>query len=271
MATRILIVDDAPLHTKLLRFLFADHGFDVEAVEHPREIEATMQRHTIDLIVLKRPFPVGDIPLAQLRQRYPHTGIVIVGTITDLNAQVSVLESGADDLVTVPYEPAILLARVRAVLRRSHETIRDGQGVVVRVDDTTLDVGRLTFTTPSRTAFLTPTEMRLLECLMRAPYTAVSRERLIAEVWGYESESADNRVDVYMRRLRHKIEAHPKDRDLIGTVRGIGYVYRGIGRAQSHGWNADTNTGVSEMTGSHLSLRPVMPQNAKPPATRHAC
>jgi DNA-binding response OmpR family regulator len=253
----------------LLRFLFADHGYDVEAIEHPREIEAMMQRNTIDLIILKRPFPIGDVSLAQLRQHYPHTGIIIVGDITDLNTQVAVLENGADDLVAIPYEPAILLARVRAVLRRSRETLRDAQRVIVRVDDTSLDIGRLTFTTPSRTVSLTPTEMRLLECLMRASYTAVSRERLIAEVWGYESECADNRVDVYMRRLRLKIEAHPKDRDLISTVRGIGYTYRGSGRSQSQRANAAANADVTATTGMCLSIRSIMPQSARPPASRH--
>jgi DNA-binding response OmpR family regulator len=69
--------------------------------------------------------------------------------------------------------------------------------------------------------------MRLLECLMRNANAVISREKLIVETWGYDSGSADNRIDVYIRRLRRKIEAHAKDRDLIRTVRGIGYTFHG--------------------------------------------
>jgi DNA-binding response OmpR family regulator len=69
--------------------------------------------------------------------------------------------------------------------------------------------------------------MRLLECLMRNAHAVIVREKLIEQTWGYDSESADNRVDVYIRRLRHKIEADPKDRNLIRTIRGVGYVYEG--------------------------------------------
>ena len=86
----------------------------------------------------------------------------------------------------------------------------------------------ISFTASSgRAVVITPTEMRLLECLMRNANAVIPREKLIAETWGYESENADNRIDVHIRRLRHKIEAHPTDRDLIRTVRGVGYAFQG--------------------------------------------
>jgi DNA-binding response OmpR family regulator len=77
--------------------------------------------------------------------------------------------------------------------------------------------------------------MRLLECLMRNANAVIPREKLIQQTWGYESENADNRIDVHIRRLRHKIEAHPKDRNLIRTVRGVGYTFHG-----DHGEARDT-------------------------------
>src|SRR6202022_4501263 len=133
-----------------------------------------------------------------------------------------------------PYDPAVLLARIQAVLRRYHRQERHADGVLVTVGGTQLDLGRLTFTTAAgREVLITPTEMRLLECLMRNAHMVITREKLIAQTWGYESENADNRIDVYMRRLRQKIEAHPKESALIRTIRGVGYVYDGAQAKQA--------------------------------------
>jgi DNA-binding response OmpR family regulator len=228
MATHILIADNDALHTKMLTFLFADHGYGVQAVASLGEISTAMQRCAVDLIVVKSASPDQRALLMAVRRQSAAIPIILVSTMTGFKDEVAALEQGADDVIAVPYEPAVLLARVQAVLRRYGRGERSRDGAVVTVGDTHLDLGRLTFTTPTGLAVLvTPTEMRILECLMRSSQRVVTREKLISEVWGYESESANNRVDVYMRRLRQKIEAHPKDRNLIETVRGVGYLYRG--------------------------------------------
>jgi two-component system response regulator RegX3 len=103
---------------------------------------------------------------------------------------------------------------------------------VVEVGDTALDVGQLQFTALGRrSALLTPTEMKILECLMRNANAVISRETLIERTWGYDYEGGSNRVDVYIRRLRKKIEEVPDDPLFIHTVRGLGYVYRDARRA----------------------------------------
>jgi two-component system, OmpR family, response regulator RegX3 len=228
MATHILIADNDALHTKMLTFLLAEHGYVVEVVASPGEISAAMQRYAVDLIVVKSASRDQRSLLMEVRRQSAEIPIILVSTVAGFKDEVAALDGGADDVIAVPYEPAVLLARVGAVLRRYGRGERSRDGAVVTVGGTHLDLGRLTFTTPTgRAVLVTPTEMRILECLMRAPQSVVAREKLIDEVWGYESASANNRVDVYMRRLRQKIEAHPKDRNLIETVRGVGYLYRG--------------------------------------------
>jgi DNA-binding response OmpR family regulator len=230
MQTQILVVDDDPLHTKMLTFLLQEHGYAVAVVDDPRAVAEALRRVPADLILTEvaLPYQDGFALCAQLKRQHPDTPVVILSDRRETQDLVKGFAQGADDYVGRPYEPAELLARVQAVLRRYRRAERHLYGVLVKVGGTSLDMGRLTFTTPTGHAVLvTPTEMRILECLMRNAHAVIRREQLIEQTWGYDSESADNRVDVYIRRLRHKIEAHPKDRNLIRTIRGVGYVYEG--------------------------------------------
>jgi two-component system, OmpR family, response regulator RegX3 len=230
MQTHILVVDDDALHTKLLTFLLGDHGYAVSTVDDPRAVLPALHQQPVDLILTEvaLPYQDGFSLCAQLKRTHADIPVVICSARRETHDLVKGFAQGADDYVTRPYEPAELLARVQAVLRRYRRVERNRYGVLVKVGGTSLDLGRLTFTTPTGHAVLvTPTEMRILECLMRNAHAVITREQLIEQTWGYDSESADNRVDVYIRRLRHKIEAHPKDRNLIRTIRGVGYVYEG--------------------------------------------
>ncbi len=230
MKTHILVVDDDALHCKLLSFLLNEHGYDVTILTDPRAAPDALRQHAIDLILLavSLPYIDGFSLCTQLKRQHSDTPIILLSEQVKTEDLVRGFTQGADDFITRPYEPAELLARVQAVLRRYRRLERNLFGVLVRVGATALDLGRLSFTAASgRCVLITPTEMRLLECLMRNAHAVISREKLIEQTWGYDSESADNRVDVYIRRLRHKIEAHPKDRNLIRTIRGVGYIYEG--------------------------------------------
>jgi two-component system response regulator RegX3 len=237
MKTRILIIDDDPLHAKLLSFIINDAGYEASILGDRRAVNHCLQQNTIDLILLDLSLPFGSgLGLcAQLRREYSDIPIILMSERVGTADMIRGFNQGADDYVTRPYEPAELLARAQAVLRRYRHVERHSFGTLVKVGETSLDLGRLCFTAASgNSVVVTPTEMRILECLMRSANTVISRERLIVETWGYESDSADNRVDVYIRRLRRKIEIHPKDRNLIRTVRGIGYVFQGESGDQRH-------------------------------------
>lgn len=230
MKTHILIVDDDPLHCKLLSFLFTDTGYEASTLGDHRGIDAFLREHAVDLILLGVTLPsVNGFNLcAQLRRQHSDTPVILLSERGTTNDLVRGFNQGADDYVTKPYEAAELLARVQAVLRRYRRAERNHFGALVKVGATSLDLGRLSFTASSgRAVVITPTEMRILECLMRNANAVIPREKLIEQTWGYDSENADNRIDVHIRRLRHKIEAHPKDRNLIRTVRGVGYSFHG--------------------------------------------
>lgn len=225
--THILIVDDAS-HAKPLSTLLRDVGYQVSTLADPRGIEPFLCDRTVDLVLLgvARPSFDGIAVCTELRRDHPHTPMILLGERRTTAELVRGFEGGADDFIAEPYETAELRVRMVAVLRCHRRVARAGASALLRVGKMSLDLGRLSFTASSgHAAMITPTEMRLLECLMRNANAVIPRERLIHETWGYESETASNRVDVYIRRLRQKIEANPKDRDLIRTVRGVGYVF----------------------------------------------
>jgi two-component system, OmpR family, response regulator RegX3 len=237
MKTQILVIDDDPLHCKMLSFVLTDAGYEASILGDRRAVNYYLQQNAVDLILLDLSLPFGGgLGLcAQLRRDHSDIPVILLSERVGTADLVKGFNQGADDYVTRPYEPAELLARVQAVLRRYRHVERHLFGALVKVGETSLDLGRLSFTAASgRSVVITPTEMRILECLMRSANAVISREKLIVETWGYDSDSADNRVDVYIRRLRRKIEAHPKDRNLIRTVRGIGYVFQGEPSNQRH-------------------------------------
>lgn len=235
MKAHILIVDDDPLHTRLLSFLLTDAGYDATIVGDPRTVGDAFRRSAVDLALVgvRLPYIDGFSLCAQLKRQHGDTPIILLNERRATDDLVKGFDQGADDYLTRPYQPALLLARVQAVLRRYRRAERNLFGTTLRVGGTSLDLDRLSFTGASgHSVAVTPTEMRILECLMRNAHIVISREQVIVDTWGYDSESADNRVDVYVRRLRRKIEARPADRDVIRTIRGVGYVYEGAAGGQ---------------------------------------
>lgn len=229
MKTHILLIDDDILGGKLLAFLLADAGYALTAITDPRSVNAFLRDHFVDLILLDvmLPYLDGYAVAAEIRRAYPETPIVFLSGRTGVSDKVAAYEHGADDFVSKPFEPNELIARILAVLRRYRRIERNVHGSVIQVGAARLDLGQLQFTAPARRpALLTPTEMKILECLMRNANAVISRGALIERTWGGDFDGFGNRVDVYIRRLRSKIEADPSDPAFTHTVRGLGYVFR---------------------------------------------
>jgi DNA-binding response OmpR family regulator len=228
MGAHILVVEDDPFMAKMLAFLLADAGYHASSLPDPRAVLPFLREHPVALVLLDTTLPhIDGLALcASLRRAYPDTPIIILSARGRAADKVAGLERGADDYLAKPFEPTELLARVQAVLRRSHRTERHRFGMTIRVGETVLDLGQMQFTRAQGAPVqLTATEMRLLECLMRNANVVVPRERLIERVWGYDA-GGEGRVSVYMRRLREKIEADPAAPAYVLTVRGLGYVFR---------------------------------------------
>lgn len=231
---RIVVVDPDIMVGKLLRFVLGQAGYDnvVLARNSAEAIPAVAGRET-DAVLMEVDLPDGDgFQLCKALRESRYNGpVIFVTQRRDTKDKVRAFRSGADDFIVEPFDPAELVARVEAVTRRYKQADHQAQGTVLRVGDAELSIAELMFqSSGGAPILLTPTEMRILECLMRNSQVTISRERLIERTWGYEFVGESNRVDVYIRRLREKIEREPGRPEYIHTIRGIGYVFRSPAR-----------------------------------------
>ncbi len=231
MDTHILVVDDDPFMSKLVGFVLGDSGYQTTTLADPRRVGDFLMENTVDLILLDVTIPHidGFTLCTSLRRAHPDVPVIILtarGTVAD---RVEGLYRGADDYLAKPFEPTELLARIQTVLRRYRRAERNRFGTLIRAGDAALDLGELRFTAPARRpVLLTPTEMKILECLMRNANAVITRETLIERTWGYDYEGESNRVQVYISRLRKKIEADPGNPMYLRTVRGLGYRFQAV-------------------------------------------
>jgi DNA-binding response OmpR family regulator len=159
--------------------------------------------------------------LRQLRERKNTTPVLLLSARGEVNERVEGLDAGADDYLPKPFELAELVARVRALTRRSGEN----KSTVLRVGDLTLDTVTHRAQRGGADIELTAREYRLLEFLMRSPGRLCGRMMILEKVWDYDFDPGTNLVDVYIRRLREKIDANFETK-LLHTVRGAGYLLK---------------------------------------------
>ncbi|HRE03273.1 MAG TPA: response regulator transcription factor [Ilumatobacteraceae bacterium] len=222
MATRVLVVeDDADVRT-MLRMVLQDEEFDVVEADCG-EAGLTLADSTIDLVLLdlKLPDISGFEVCRQLRQR-GDMPIVMVTAQIDSYDMVAGLSAGADDYVTKPFIPKVLVARIRALLRRVHGGTETGRIRCAGLEIAPLEGLAARDGVPIA---LTKTEFRLLCDLAQHANRVISRELLLQRVWGYEFPGDGRLVDSHIRRLRTKVELDPANPALIQTIRGFGYKF----------------------------------------------
>ncbi len=222
MAT-ILVVDDDRKLLDMLRRTLAYEGYHVVAAVDGHEALTQVQEQRPDIIVLDWLMPELDgIEVARRLREVENTPILMLTARDAVEDRVEGLDSGADDYLVKPFAPAELLARIRALLRRSETTDKDTPLTYadLYLDPVTREVRR-----GDRQFDLTPTEFELLVYLLRHPRQVLTRESILQEVWGYDFGGNDNVLEVYIGYLRTKTEAGGEPR-LIQTVRGVGYVLR---------------------------------------------
>ncbi len=219
----ILIVDDDRKITDMLRRTLAYEGYQVFTAADGHEALAQAQAHRPDLVVLDWLMPGLDgIEVARRLRAADNTLILMLTARDAVEDRVTGLDSGADDYLVKPFTPAELLARIRALLRRSESSSKERplSYADLYLDPVTRDVRR-----GQRVFMLTPKEFDLLHYLLRHPRQVLLRERILEEVWGYDFGGNGNVLEVYVGYLRTKTEAEGESR-LIHTVRGVGYVLR---------------------------------------------
>ena len=220
---RILVVEDEKKTAAFVRKALQAEGFATDVCGNGDDALAAVSTTAFDAIVLDIMLPGRDglSVLRQLRERGDKTPVLLLSARSAVNERVDGLNLGADDYLPKPFVIAELIARVRALYRRGG----DAKSTILRVGDLTLDTVSHRAQRGGKTFELTAREFRLLEFLMRSPGRICGRMGIIEKVWDYDFDPGTNLVDVYVKRLREKIDDgfEPK---LLHTVRGIGYVLK---------------------------------------------
>lgn len=223
---RILVVDDDAALRELVTDYLALSGYQVEAADDGETMRNVLRTHDVDLLVLDLMLP-GEDGLSLLRWLREHHGppVIIVSARGDEVDRVVGLELGADDYLAKPFGPRELLARVRAVLRRGHETFSPADAQTFSFGHFRLHLNSHTMSRDNVEIPLTFGEFNLLRVLLEHANQVLSRDHLISLIKGYERSPFDRSIDVRVTRLRRKIEPKPESPIYLRTVWGEGYLF----------------------------------------------
>ncbi|MBN9155175.1 MAG: response regulator transcription factor [Microbacterium sp.] len=226
--TRVLIVEDEPDLADPLAYLLRREGFDVDVAEDGPAALASFQEHGADIILLDLMLP--GMPGTEVCRQIRTSSSVPIIMVTAKDSEVDIvvgLELGADDYVTKPYSARELLARMRAVLRRTAHAEADLDDRILTGGRVTLDIDRHTVSVDGREINMPLKEFELLEVLMRNAGRVLTRGQLIDRVWGTDYFGDTKTLDVHIKRIRSRIEENPGEPVLLVTVRGLGYRFEG--------------------------------------------
>jgi DNA-binding response OmpR family regulator len=219
----ILVVEDEMKIAQVVRDYLRQAGFEVLVAGDGDAAIASARGAKPDLIVLDLGLPRRDgLEVTRELRRTSSVPIVMLTARGDESDRIVGLELGADDYVVKPFSPKELVARVRAVLRRSG-ALRDDGPEIRRILDVEVDIPRMRVTVAGRPVELTPTEFQLLATLVREPGRVFTRAQLLDAVHGVAFESYERAIDAHVKNLRKKIEPAPGRPRYLLTVHGVGY------------------------------------------------
>jgi two-component system, OmpR family, alkaline phosphatase synthesis response regulator PhoP len=221
---RILVVEDDLDIAALLAHTLRKAGFEVETRHTGADILTHVQQDAPDVLLLDLMLPgVDGRDICRALRANPKTAgvpIIMLTARADEHDRIGGLELGADDYITKPFSPKEVVARVRALLRRTTRHVAAGQDVVLRYGPVELDLGRHVVTAHAKEIHLTAKEFLLLQYFLEHRGRVLSRDLLLSDVWGYRYTGGTRTVDVHVRRLREKV---PSLADSIVTVKQFGY------------------------------------------------
>lgn len=220
---QILVVDDDERIAAAVRRALVYEGYDVSVVHDGHAALDHTRSRDPDLVVLDLMLPgIDGLEVCRrLRADGIRTAILMLTARTAVPERVDGLDAGADDYLVKPFAYPELLARVRTLLRRHEPKERE----LLRYGNVVMDVAAMDVRVGQRSVEFTALEFRLFEYFLRNPRVVLSRVQILEEVWGLDSDTTSNVVDVYVRYVRRKLEADGEPR-LIQTVRGVGYALK---------------------------------------------
>ncbi len=223
---KVLVVDDETPIVEVICYNLRKEGYTAcSASDAETCIEVAKSQHP-DLIILDVMLPAASgFDVCRALRRYSNVPIILLTAKAEETDRVVGLELGADDYITKPFSIRELMARVKAVLRRT-QTVEATGNSIVRVGHVTIDPVRYEVTVGDRKVDLSPKEFDLLKFLATHAGQVFSRQALLDRVWGPDAYVEDRTVDVHIRWLREKVESTPSKPDRLLTVRGVGYKFR---------------------------------------------
>jgi two-component system alkaline phosphatase synthesis response regulator PhoP len=221
---QILVVDDEPRIVDICRDYLERAGFQVLTAGNGADALTIARTKQPDLVVLDLGLPKMDgLDVTRALRKYSNVPIIMLTARVEESDKLIGLELGADDYLTKPFSPRELVARVRAVFRRTD--IGPGRGDVIRASDVTLDVPRMRARVDERLIELTSTEFELLATMMRQPGRVFTRGQLLDAIRGEQVESFERAIDAHVKNLRRKLEGDPSNPRYVLTVYGVGYKF----------------------------------------------
>lgn len=223
MSLRVLVIEDDREIRTLVQSALALEGFEVQTAVTLSEASALLQHSPPDLVILDLGLPDGDgLQLVQQVRRQSSLPIVVVSARHQEAQKIALLDAGADDYLSKPFSVAELLARMRVALR--HRGTALAAAVTEHVlDDLRVDLVTRTVTRDGLPVHLTPTEFKLLACVVRSAGRVLTHRQLLADVWGPEYTEHTHYLRLYMGQLRAKIERDPAEPRHLLTETGVGY------------------------------------------------
>ena len=219
---QVLVVDDEQRIAEICRDYLERAGFKVLIAGNGADALAVARTTPPDLVVLDLGLPKMDgLDVTKSLRKHSNVPIIMLTARVEESDKLLGLELGADDYLTKPFSPRELVARVRAVFRRTD--LQSEPSDVIRAADVTLDVPRMLARVGKRTIDLTFTEFQLLAALMRQPGRVFTRGQLLDAIRGDEAESFDRAIDAHIKNLRRKLEPEPRNPRYVLTVYGVGY------------------------------------------------
>jgi DNA-binding response OmpR family regulator len=221
---KILVIEDDRATRKALQQLFEPEGYSVVVAQNGAEGLAAFRASRPNFVILDLGLPQmgGQEVCRHIRKESEEVPILILTGSSDEVSRVLLLELGADDYVTKPFSPKELLARVRAVLRRTRRSPAVEQ---LYFDDVSVDFSKMEAFRGDRSVPLTPQEFKLLKYFAQHPQRVLSRDQLLSDVWGYNSYPSTRTVDSHILTLRQKLERDPANPAHFVTVHNAGYKF----------------------------------------------
>lgn len=220
---QILIVEDEEKIANLLRKGLLEERYTVDVARDGEEALYKFEINDYDLIILDLMIPKvsGEEVCRTIRKTNTSLPILVLTAKDGVEDKIKSLDAGADDYVTKPFSFAEVTARIRALIRRN----KKADPVILTIDNLSLDPATKTASRGEKQILLTAREYALLEYFMRNPDVLLTKTQLLEHVWDYNYDGFSNIVETYVKYLRKKLRTSPKDKELIHTRRGSGYMF----------------------------------------------